>query len=237
MIDKLLDPLLKGLESGNWGIVFAVVAVALVVNLRPILEFLERRESRREEFVKEAIKIDAVAGAVRSFLEEELNYLLFKKVTGIPANRVFRDKLKDIVDRSAGEIQTFQLARARNHLEMKNGRLRVVVRTIHKIEWYFNWASAIAMALFALGFFMLPSAIKGVTLQQLAVLMSLGVVFFFFALFLVSQTIPLSVARKLEPIITSLESPAEDDGSSQRVATASAGSAMNAPSGMSSISG
>lgn len=212
MIDKLLDPLLKGLESGNWGIVFVVVAVALIVNLRPILDFLERRESRREEFVKEAIKIEAVAGAVRSFLEEELNYLLFKKVTGIPANRALRDKLKDVVDRSAGEIQTFQLARAKKHIKMKDGKLKVVLDTSDKVEWFFNWAAAIAMTLFALGFFMLPSAIKGVTLQQLATLMGLGFLFFLFALFLVSQTIPLSVARKLEPIITKLESTPENDG-------------------------
>jgi hypothetical protein len=44
MIDKLFDPFLKGLESGNWGIFFVVVAVALIVNLRPILEFLRARE-------------------------------------------------------------------------------------------------------------------------------------------------------------------------------------------------
>jgi hypothetical protein len=212
MIDKLFDPFLKGLESGNWGIVFVVVAVALIVNLRPILEFLERRESRREEFVKEAIKIEAVAGAVRSFLEEELNYLLFKKVTGIPANRALRDKIKDVVDRSAGEIQTFQLARAKNHIKMKDGKLRIIIDTSDKAEWLFNWVAAIAMTLFALGFFMLPSAIKGVTLQQLATLMGIGFLFFLFALFLVSQTIPLSVARKLEPIITKLESPPDNDG-------------------------
>lgn len=213
MIDKLLDPLLKGLESGNWGIVFVVVAIALIVNLRPILEFVERRESRREEFVKEAIKIEAVAGAVRSFLEEELNYLLFKKVTGIPANRALRDKLKDIVDRSGGEIQTFQLARAKKHLRMKDGKLKINIDTSDKVEWLFNWAAAIAMALFALAFFMLPTAaIKGVTLQQLVTLMGLGFLFFIFSLFLVSQTISLSVARKLEPIITRLEAMPEDDG-------------------------
>ncbi|MNV33415.1 hypothetical protein D3C71_1247820 [compost metagenome] len=205
MIDKLLDPLLNGLESGNWGVVFVVVAVALIVNLRPILDFLERRESRREDFVREAIKIDAVAGAVRSFLEEELNYLLFKKVTGIPANKALRDKLKEIVDRSAGEIQTFQLARAKNHLRMKEGKLNVVIELIDRVEWCFNWVAAIAMTLFALVFFMLPNAIRGINFQQLVALMGMGFLFFLFALFLVRQTIPLSVARKLQPIIKELE--------------------------------
>lgn len=213
MIDKLLEPLLKALETGNWGIVFVVVAIALIFNLRPVLDFLERREGRREEFVKDAIKIEAVAGAARSFLEEELNYLLFKKVTGIAANRALRDKIKDIVDRSAGEIQTFQLAKAKSHIKMKDGKLRVETTGIDKAEWFFNWTLAIAMAFSALVFFMLPSAIKGITLQQLGTLMGLGFLLFLFALFLVSQTIPYSVARKLQPIVAKLESDAiENDG-------------------------
>ncbi len=208
MIEKLLDPLLKALESGSWGIVFLLVAVAVIANLRPILEFLERRESRREEFVKGALQVEAVAGAARSFLEEELNYLLFKKVTGIPADRHLREKLKDIVDRSAGEIQTSQLAKkAKPHLRMKGGRLSIVIGTSDRIESAFNWFFAITMAFLAIALFMLPSAIKGVTLQQLLSLMALGIVFFFFALFLVSQTIPLSVAKKISPIIERLETP------------------------------
>ena len=213
MIEKLLDPLLKALENGNWGVVFIVAAIALVFNLRPILEFLERREGRREEFVKDAIKIEAVAGAVRAFLEEELNYLMFKKVTGIAANKALRDKLKDIVDRSAGEIQTFQLAQAKSHIRMKQGKLLVEISTANKIEWIFNWSLAVAMAIFALIFFMLPSAIKGITLLQLGSLMGLGFVFFLFALFLVSQTISYTVAKKLQPIVANLESmEPENDG-------------------------
>lgn len=207
MIERLLDPLLKALESGSWGVVFLLVAVAVIVNLRPILEFLERRESRREEFVKAALQVDAVAGAARAFLEEELNYLLFKRVTGIAADRHLREKLKDIVDRSAGELQTYQLAKAKSHLQMKNGKLLVVFRTSDRVEWVFNWTSAVVMAFFAIVLLMLPSTIKGVTLQQLLTLMTLGVVFFLFALFLVSQTISYSVAKKIAPVIAALESP------------------------------
>ncbi|KAL0630452.1 hypothetical protein Q9L58_010701, partial [Maublancomyces gigas] len=213
MIDKLLEPLFKALESGNWGIVFVVVAIALVFNLRPIFEFFERREGRREDFVKEALKIEGVASVVRSLLEEELNYLLFKKVTGIAANQPLRDKLKDIVDRSAGEIQTSQLARAKSHIKMQGGKLHVTTSAFDKAEWLFNWAFAIAMAVFAVAFFMLPSAIKGITFQQLGSLMGLGVLFFLFALFLVSQTIPYSTARRLQPLIAKLEgSGPNDDG-------------------------
>ena len=205
-MDKFLEPLLKGLESGDWSIVFAIVSVALIFNLRPIFDFFERRRQRREEFVKEALKIDALIGASRSILEEELNYLLFKKITGISANRTLRDKLKDVVDRSGGEIQISHLARVKGLIRMKNGQLSIVVGNFAKFEWVINWVLAISMAIFALSFFMLPSAIKGITFQQLISLMALGALFFVFALFLVSQTIPVSTAKWLGPLITRLES-------------------------------
>lgn len=60
---------------------------------------------------------------------------------------------------------------------------------------------------------MLPSAIKGVTPQQLSSLMALGAPFFVFALFLVSLTIPVSAAKWLGPLVTKLESDGiENDG-------------------------
>ncbi|MFO6420537.1 hypothetical protein ACLBKS_10070 [Hylemonella sp. W303a] len=205
-MEMLFDPLLRALETGNWGIVFLVVAVALIFNLRAILDFFEHRRQRREEFVKEALKIDALTDASRSIFEEELNYLLFKKITGISANRALREKLKDIVDRSAGEVQLSHLCRVKNLLRMKSGKLSVVVSRSARFEWGLNWLLAIAMALFALTFFMLPSALKGVTLQQLGSLMTLGMLFFVFALFLVSQTVPVSTAKWLGPLVTRLES-------------------------------
>jgi len=206
MVEKLLDPLLKALESGSWGIAFLLVALAVIVKLRPIFEFLERQQSRREEFVKSALQVEAVAGAARSFLEEELNYLLLKKVTGISADRHLREKLKEIVDRSAGEIQTLQLAKAKSHLHLKDGTLSIVLHASDRFEWIFNWVFAVFMAFLAIALFMLPSTIKGITLQQLLSLMALGVVFFVFALFLVSQTISFSVAKNIAPIIAALES-------------------------------
>jgi len=51
-----------------------IVAIAFIVNLKAILEFFERRSSRKEKFVKQALGIEAVRDAVRAFLEEELNW-------------------------------------------------------------------------------------------------------------------------------------------------------------------
>jgi hypothetical protein len=205
MIDKFLEKLIDGIQTGNWSIVFVVVAVVVVVNLRSILEFLERRELRREEFVKDALKVEALAGAARVFLEEELNYLLFKKVTGIPADKPLREKLKSFIDKSAGEVQMWQLARAKEHLRIKDGKLIVVVGIWDRVNYYFNWFAAIIMAVFGLALMMLPVGSKGISLQQLMTFMGLGVVFFMTALFLLSQTTPVMSARRLTPMIERVE--------------------------------
>ena len=209
MPDKILEALLKSMENGNWLIAVAIIAVAVIINLKGILDFFEKQNSKREDFVKEALKIEAVAGAARTFLEEELNYILFKKVTGIPADRVLREKIKDIVERSNGEIQTFQLAKSKKFIKIKDGTLNISIEKSDRFEWLINWLFAIILALMALYFFMVPVTIKGVQLYQAATVMGFGVLTFFFALFIVSQTIPLSVAKRIKPQVEKLEANAK----------------------------
>lgn len=205
MLEKLLDALLKSLENGNWLIVIIIVAIAVIVNLRAILEFIERWGTKREEYIKEALKIETIVGATRVFLEEELNCIIFKKVTEISADRFFREKIKDLVDRSNGDLQPYQFAKARKHLKMKGGKLDIVITRADRVEHVFNFVYAGIMVIFALFFFMLPVSIKFAALHQVVIVMGLGVLMFFFALFLVLQTAPLSVAKHIEPIIKHLE--------------------------------
>lgn len=200
-MDKLLEPLLKAIADGSWGAAFVVVAIAVVLNLRPILEFLERRENRREEFVKDALKSEVLAGAARAFLEEELNYLLFRKVTGIAADWPLREKLKEVIDKANGEIQTFQLAKVKSHLRMRDGQLNIEIRAIDKVEWFISWCLAILIALLAVTIFILPGSIKGISILQVMTLMGMSMIFFALALFLVAQTIPLSTAKRIKPIL------------------------------------
>jgi hypothetical protein len=205
MLEKLLDVLLKSLENGNWLIVIIIVAIAVIVNLRAILEFIERWGTKREEYIKEALKNETIVGATRTFLEEELNCIIFKKVTEISADRFFREKIKDLINRSNGDLQPYQFARARKHLQMKGGKLDIVITRVDRAEHVFNFVSAGIIAIFSLFFFMLPASIKFAATHQIVIVMGSGVLMFFFALFLVLQTVPLSVAKRIEPIIKQLE--------------------------------
>lgn len=205
MLGHLLDELLKKLEGGNWFIAGAIIAIACFFHLNSIFEFFERRGSRREEFVKEALKIEAVSDTTRTFLEEELNYLVFKRVTGIPADKALREKIKMLVDASQGELRTFQFARARKYLSMEGGRLRVIITRSHKIENFLNWVFTGLIALCALLMFRIAATVKDASFLQIGVFVGLGFTMFAFAMFLVLQTVPLSIAKVIAPKIDALE--------------------------------
>lgn len=206
MLEKLLEHLLNSLDKGNWLVVIVIIAIAVIVNIKAILEFFERRGKRRDEFVKESLKLEEVKDSTRFFLEEELNYLVFKRITGISANKILREKIKILIDKSNGELQTFQLAHASNHLKMKDGKLTINITIADNIEYIFNWSFAIFILLFSLFCLLLPIIVKGIAIQQIVIFIGLSVLMFFFGLFLVSQTLPIFVAKKIHPIIEKIES-------------------------------
>jgi hypothetical protein len=138
-------------------------------------------------------------------LEEELSRIIFEKVTGITADRFLREKIKDLVDRSNGDLQLFQFTRARKHLKMKEGKLDIVITRVDRAEHVFNIVAAMIMAIFGLFYFMLPAATKVITIYQVIIIMGIGVLMFLFAIFLFLQTIPISTAKRIEPIIKHLE--------------------------------
>ncbi|WP_116324238.1 hypothetical protein [Cupriavidus taiwanensis] len=205
-MDKLIEMLLKSIQDGQWSVGAVVVIVAVVVNLRGILEYFERRGSRRENYVKEALKIELIKDSTRAFLEEELNYLVFRKITGISADRALREKIGALVDRSRGDLQPFQFARARKFIKLKDGKLTVSISTMDHIEKYFNWSAAILVAIFGVGNFILPVAVaKGAAFQYAFTSLVFGVLMVLFSVFLLSQTIPVAVAARIKPIVEKLE--------------------------------
>jgi hypothetical protein len=205
-MEKILEVLLKSIQDGQWSVGAVVVIIAVVVNLRGILDYVERRGSKRENYVKDALKNEVVRDTTRTFLEEELNYLVFRKITGISADRALREKIGMLVDRSGGDLQPFQFARARKFIKLKDGKLTVGVSTFDHIEKYFNRAAAIFVAIFGVGSFILPVAVsKGAPLQYAFTSLAFGMLMVLFALFLLSQTIPIAVAGRIKPIVDKLE--------------------------------
>lgn len=223
MQEKLLDIFSKSIESGNWltVIVIAVVIVALRVNLRGILEFLERNGTKRERYIKEMLKIKAINSVTRAFLVEEINYITFRKITGISADKINREKVDGLVDRSNGELPAFRIARAWKYIKMRDRKLVVEITSWDKVENYFNRVSAGVMMIFAMWCFVLLIDHKDATAYQAASLVIVGVMAFLAAMFLVWQNIPMSIAKKIEPLIVRLQTETTDSGRAEVAASPS----------------
>ena len=201
----ILDRLVKAVEQGEWPVIPVIIVCAVLFKLRTISDYIERRERRKVDFVKEALEMQAVDMVTREFAVEELNSLIFKKVTGITAGKALRERLMDVVGRSGGEVRIESLSRARSHLELREGKLAIRITDADKVEWLFNWGFAICMAIFAMLFLLAPGLMRGWPLLQIFLVAVMGLALFFFALFLASQTIPFAAATKLRPLVEKLE--------------------------------
>ena len=207
---SLLDHLLEALKTDNWSVFFSVVAIAVLLNLRYLSKFLEDRATRHQRFVQEALKLEALNQTSRAFLEEELNYIVFRRITGISADEVLKEKLWDVISRSGGELQIRQLSKAREFIRMKDGKLQLVVTTYHVGYAIVNLVFGALVALIGLALFMLPGLVKQTSIDQILTSAALGLVAFVFALFMVAQASPTFVAKRLAPVIDRLEAPRAD---------------------------
>ena len=207
---SLLDPLLEALKTNNWSAFFIVIAIAVLLNLRPLSEFIEDRATRHQRFVQEALKLEALNQTSRAFLEEELNYFVFRRITGISADAVLRDKLRDVISRSGGELQIRQLSRAREFIRIKDGKLQLVVTTFDIGYSIVNLAFGAGVALIGLALFMLPGLVSQTSINQILTSTAVGVVAFAFSLFMIAQAFPTIVAKRLAPVLDRLEAPRAD---------------------------
>lgn len=211
-MSNILEPLLAALNASNWTAFFVVIAVTLILNLKKIADFIDERANRHRKFVEETLKVEAVSGAARVFLEEELNYFIFKKITGIYADATLREKLGDVIARSEGELSIRQMAKARQFIRMKRGKLSIVVTAWDRVWSAINIFMAGTVSLIALALFMLPGLAKAPTLTQTLTAMGFGSFFFAFAVFVMSEALPAIIGRRIAPVVDRLERCPPGDG-------------------------
>lgn len=202
---SLLQPLIDALTASNWSVFFVIVAIAIVINLKSLSEFIEARSTRHQRFVQEALKLESLNATSKAFLEEELNYFIFKKITGISADATLREKLRDLISRSGGELQIRQVSRASEFIRMKGGKLSLEVSKFDVLYAYSNLVFGALVALIALSLFMLPGFVKETSIPQALVSTAIGAVFFAFSMFMVAQAFPVFIAKRLALVVDRLE--------------------------------
>ena len=123
---------------------------------------------------------------------------------------MLREKLRDVISRSGGELQIRQLSRAREFIKMKDGKLQLVVTPFDVGYAMANLVFGALVALIGLALFMLPGLAKQPSIDQILMSTAVGVVAFTFALFVVAQAFPTIVAKRLAPVVDRIEAARAD---------------------------
>lgn len=205
MLEKIFEILVKSVENGNWLLLVFVVAFALIVNTKNIADVYWQLRHRKLEFLKDALAHSEITGATRLFVKEEFNTHVFRQATGICAGKCLREKLDELYEKSNGELTVYQLFRAQRHFKLADGRLVFDYSTSDYVEFYFNWAMAPLMVVFSIIFFLFPLAVPNLTLIQFFLLFVISLFLAMLGIFLVKQTEPLSVAKRIQPVVARLE--------------------------------
>jgi hypothetical protein len=205
MNEKLIEAVLKIIDINSPYAVIIVLIMLIALNLSAILNAFERLSSRRNEFLEKALNQESLDPTVREIIEEKRNSSYFSAATGISANRQLRFEICKAIEQSKGEVSLSRLAKVKNHLKLKNGKLTIEIDRVDLLYAYFNWACA--TALFTIAVFVQLSTIgPSITATtQVILLFVIGVCLQSFALFLFSVSAPILAARKLAPLISLLE--------------------------------
>ena len=206
-MDKASEVLGRFVESGNWfglAVLLAILVTALALNnLRALVDTM--RTFRREHYIVEALKNEAISGSARTLLQEELMFLQIKRGTGLVANRATRDKIQELIEKSKGELSTHGLAEMQHRLLYENGRLAAHEKRYDgTVLWFVRLVAGVILLG---GVVLMPWALIGVTTDWRAavLLFGAGAVYVLLAVLLAMQVQHISAARRLGPILERLQ--------------------------------
>lgn len=200
-INELITITIEKAQNGDFLVAGLVLFFIILFNINNISDFLVRREERKWKYIKETIGLDSISDNVKKLLEEELNKIVFRKITGISASKNMRETILKLISLPDGELQDSHFTKARQHLHMHNNKLEVKLEIIDWFHHKFSWFSAIYVALWVFIAFAIPFTVHTMTATQLILNLLIGFALLGFFMFLVSQTVPYSVAKKIKPLL------------------------------------
>jgi hypothetical protein len=187
------------------GVASALMALILGPKIRGIIELWEWHRTKQEEYVKKMLSNPELDAPTKEALIEHLNYVVYRKATRIPADKFTRERVRQLVQKSEGNLQEIQISRAWKYIRREKENLVVRVTTFDKIEQYVNRGFAlIFVGMAALALFVAMTA-NGIAAMDRLYLSCIAFLFFAGAIFYVWQMIPMNVALKISPVLLRLQ--------------------------------
>lgn len=201
-MDELLN--LSNLKTVLTTLGAFITTIVFAFNVKGIIEFLDWHRTKQEKYLKDMLTVSDLDPPTKEALVDHLNYVIYRKIARLAVDKFTREKIQALVNKSKGELQDFQVSRAWKYIERENGRLSVRISTADKWEDGVTRFFALIFLLMAgLGVFACLNT-KSPGPERLA-LLCIGFMFFCGATFFVWQSIPMSVAKKIAPVLAKLQ--------------------------------
>ncbi|MDJ0631573.1 MAG: hypothetical protein QNJ34_00135 [Xenococcaceae cyanobacterium MO_188.B29] len=153
--------------------------------------------------LEEHINKDYLTPETRNALQEQTNSIIFEKATGIRAEQYMREQIVALHKYAKGTLKYRDFQQAQIFLEMIDCSGHLKIRKIMFFEYFmygFYFVGGIFLNFLAVVcFFLVLFTPLTVELQGLFILLTLF--FTYFGFFVLSQTWPISAAKKIKKVI------------------------------------
>lgn len=197
----MLETIMKLIAEGKAPWVIAVsILVAFIFKIKTFYDLLDSFSKRKLTVLKDFIGEKSVTGSTKEVVQEELNSIIFQYATGMKVDKRLRERIIDLYESTNGRLTYVDFQRYHLFLRVRqDGSLGVREFTLldkgihyfyHAASWFFWFLTALLVVI--LIFFPINEL-----RFQLAIFLY-APLFFISALFALSQTFPLSTARKIK---------------------------------------
>jgi hypothetical protein len=203
---KEIGEFILELYKTGYGLLIPVALTALAMSrIKTIVEFFDHLSMRRLTFIKEASALEALDGPTRKLLTQELNKIVYQRVTQIRTDALMRNRIDEIIEASKGELAIAQFTNAVGHLQTIDQNLVVQITTIDKAESRFSQCLAMFIFFCAFVVMMLPIFVLKVNTLQMLTIVSVGLVMFLSAVPVISPYLRYTAAVRLKPVLARLQ--------------------------------
>jgi hypothetical protein len=192
MIDLLNPEQIKNILA----LASLVVTCIVGIKLKEIIDVLEWHRTKKEMYVEKMLKIPELDASTREALVEQLNYVVYRKLKRISADKFTRERVNFLMEQSNGEIKDFQIYRAWKYVILRDKKLLVEITAGHRIANILERVLGVVFLTMAYWSLFVTVTAKELASVDRIYLLSVFCLFFIGAMYYAWQNIPISIAKK-----------------------------------------
>jgi hypothetical protein len=204
-VNEIIELVRSSLGTDNWFLIPVGLTAIVIYKIKNIVEFFDHLSVRRLTFIKDACTLQALDDPTRKVLIQELNKIVYRRLTSIRADQFMRKRIDEVIESSKGELVIAQFTNAGGHLQTIDQKLVVQITTTDKVESRFSQCLAIFIFFCAFVVMMLPIFALKVNTLQMLIIVSIGLVMFLSAVPVISPYLRYIAAVRLKPVLARLQ--------------------------------